>query len=264
MGKIIAIVNNKGGVGKTTITVNLGHALANKGSDVLIVDMDNQCNATSTFFQQVPEDTLYELLDSDGTDPNKCIYPTPYDRVFFLPNTEDSGGLEPIFMTRDDRGYNLLQERLRDYAIGKYDFTLIDCPPNLGLFTLQALTAADFVICPVTGGSKFAAIGLDRTIRTIKYVQESLNPHLRFLRLVLNQLDRREGVDKAFITSAMTNYPGLVFETMIPRCTAVKQAEALGQTVIRSAPKATATIKFRKLANELLEMFDGKENEGGI
>uniref|UniRef100_I2Q7Q8 ATPase involved in chromosome partitioning n=1 Tax=Desulfovibrio sp. U5L TaxID=596152 RepID=I2Q7Q8_9BACT len=255
MGKIIAVVNNKGGVGKTTITVNLGHALTNRGSDVLIVDMDNQCNATSNFFQQVPDETLYELLDGDGLDPAKCIYPTPYDRLFFLPNTEDSGGLEPLFMAREDRGYSLLQQRLRDYVNQKYDFTIIDCPPNLGLFTLQAMTAADFVICPVTGGSKYAAVGLDRTINTIKYVQESLNPSLRFLRLVLNQIDRREGVDRAFITSAMLNYPGLVFETMIPRCTAVKQAEALGQTVIRAAPKATATIKFRKLALELLDMF---------
>ena len=255
MGTVFAVVNNKGGVGKTTITLNLAHALANKGSSVLVVDLDNQCNATSNFFPTAPDSTLYELLDGEGIDPIKCIYPTPYDRVHFLPNTEDSGSLEPELLARDDKGYQLLNKRLRHYITNRFDFSLFDCPPNLGLFSLQAMAAADFVICPVTGGSRYATAGLDKTIRTIKYVQEEVNRNLRFLRLVLNQVDRREGVDRAFVAGIMEDYQGLVFETMIPRCTAVKQSEALKQTVLRAMPKSTAAAKFRKLATELMELL---------
>lgn len=255
MGKVFAIVNNKGGVGKTTITLNLAHALANKGVTVLVADLDNQCNATSNFFPTAPDGTLYELLDGEGIDPSKCIYPTHYDRIHFLPNTEDSGSLEPELLSRDDKGYQLLNKRLRAYAINRFDFTLLDCPPNLGLFSLQAMAAADFVICPVTGGSRYATSGLDKTIRTIKYVQEEVNPNLRFLRLILNQVDRREGVDRAFVAGILEDYQGLVFETMVPRCTAVKQAEALKQTVLRAAPKSAAASKFRKLATELIDLL---------
>lgn len=202
-----------------------------------------------------PEATLYELLDAKGLPASKCVYPTPYDRVWLLPNTEDTGSLEPVLLGLEDKGYSLLAKRLRPYATEKFDITLLDCPPNLGLFSLQAMAAADFVVCPVAGGSRYATAGLDKTIRTIQFVQEEINPNLRFLRLLLNQVDRRENVDRAFLAGIYEEYAGLVFDTVVPRCTAVKRAEATQESTLRGAPGSTAAASFRKLSGELIELI---------
>jgi len=257
MGHVIAVVNNKGGVGKTTIAFNLAHALGTRGQTVLLADLDNQCNLTSNFFPMPPESTLYEILDGDGIPPNKCIYPTPYDKVWVLPNTEDTGPLEPVLLERPDKGYPLLADRLRPHVVERFDVTFLDCPPNLGLFSLQAMAAADFVLCPVAGGSRYATAGLDKTIRTIQFVQAEINPNLRFLRLALNQVDKRESVDKAFLAGIYEDYAGLVFDTIIPRCTAVKRSEATRESVLRGSPGSTAAASFRKLSLELTGILKG-------
>lgn len=257
MGIIIAVVNNKGGVGKTTVALNLANALGNKGKSVLVVDMDSQCNASGVLSPPNPKTTLYELLDSDGLPAERCIHSSSYMGVSVLPNVGDSAALEMIIASDEANRYTLLRDRLRDYAREHFEYTFLDCPPNLGVFSWQAMAAADFVLCPISGGSIFAMAGLEKTLDTIGYVQRTVNPDLKFLRLLINLIDRRESVDKALEANVRAKHAGVVFETIIPRCTAVKQAEAMQQTIQRSMPKCIAATKFRALSLELIDLVEG-------
>lgn len=259
MGVILAISNNKGGVGKSTTAANLAHALANRKKRVLLVDADSQCNLTSTFGSNPwPGNSLLELLDADGVAVDTCITPSPdYERLFMLPNKTDSAALEPALARRTDYGWYMLRDRLRDYAVKTFDFTLIDCPPNLGLFSIQAMIASDFILVPVEAGSRYAMDGLDRTIETIGAIAKADpdNPSGRFLRLLINKADRRTAVSRVTIEQIQQNYPGEVFSTIIPINTDIQQSEMLGKTVLRHASKSPGAQAYRTLATELLTIL---------
>jgi cellulose biosynthesis protein BcsQ len=209
-----------------------------------------------------PKATLYELLDGEGCGPERAIHATNYMGVSIIPNIGDSAALEMALAADEARRYTLLRDRLRTYSKSRFDYTLLDCPPNLGVFTWQAMAASDFVLCPISGGSIFAMAGLEKTLETIRFVQETVNPDLKFLRLLINLIDRRESVDKALEANVREEHAGRVFNTIIPRCTAVKQAEALQQTIQRAMPKCVAATKFRTLALELIELVEGSEAGG--
>lgn len=256
MGHILAISNNKGGVGKTTTAANLAHALANRKKHVLVVDADSQCNLTSTLLSRPwPGNSLLELLDGDGLPPESCIHPaTEYERLHVLPNKTDTAALEPDLARREDLGWPLLRDRLRDYAVDHYDVTLIDCPPNLGMFALQAMIASDFIIVPVEAGSRYAIDGLDQTVETIEDIAE-VDPtggSGRFLRLLINKADRRTAVSRVSIEHIQQTYGDKVFQTIIPINTHIQQAEASKKTVIRHSSKSPGADVFRALAGELL------------
>lgn len=259
MGFILAISNNKGGVGKSTTTANLAHALANRKKRVLIVDADSQCNLTSTFVSASrPGNSLLELLDGGGMPPESCITASPdYERLYVLPNKPDSAALEPALARREDYGWHMLKDRLRDYAINNFDFTLIDCPPNLGLFSIQAMIASDFILVPVEAGSRYAMDGLDRTIETISGIAaaDPDNPTGRFLRLLINKSDRRTAVSKVTIEQIQQNYADQVFATIVPKNTDIQQSEMIGKTVLRHAPKSPGAQAFRELATELISIL---------
>lgn len=255
MSQIIAVVNNKGGTGKTTSTLNLGHALANKKKKVLVVDIDSQCNSTSTLLEGVaPQKNLYDLLE--GSSASDCIYPTSYPRLFVLPNTPESAGLEPEILARDDRGYPLLRNGLRNYALENFDITLLDCPPNLGVFSISAMIAADSVIVPVEAGSRYATEGLEKTVELIGSIRESFAPELRFLRLLVNKADLRTNISRIGIETLQSSFQGKVFETVISSNTDIQQSELLRKTVLAHNPKATASRQFRSLATELLTILE--------
>jgi len=264
---VVAVVNNKGGVGKSTVTANLSHAyaLANKGKRVLAVDLDSQCNLTELMTAQgTIGPSLYELLDDSTIDIRSCIYPTPYDGVSAIPNIPETASLEPKLMNHADNGWHILRTRLREYALSNYDLTIMDCPPNLGLFVLQAMVAADFVLVPIECASRFAIKGLNGTIKTIESAQKNLNPDLRFLRLLINKVDRRTSISKAMIEQVRGWHGDKVFKTVIPTNTAIQQAELHLKTIIRHSRFSPGAIQFKKLAVELTEILTDLDRQLSI
>ncbi len=260
---IIAVINNKGGVGKTTVACNLAHALGLLGQRVLVVDLDSQCNATALLIpkEDAPRHSLYELLQPDGPEANLEDYltPTRYDNVFCLPNVPETASLEPQLILNAPDSFFRLRRQIRDQARARFDFTLIDTPPNLGTFVLCALGAADFALVPIKSGSAFSVEGLLKAVRLIKEVQEQSNRDLRFLRLLINQVDRRTLISRTLagqITKAFRE--DQVFRTTIPINTAFERAEAAGNTLLRHHPGAPGAGAFRALAQELLDIVATK------
>jgi chromosome partitioning protein len=261
MGVIIAIVNNKGGVGKTTIACNLAHALSLMGKRrVLVVDLDSQCNATAllTPKAEAPHHSLYELLQQDGSGANLEDYllSTRYDNVFCLPNVPETASLEPRLILGAPESFFRLRRQIRDQVRARFDFTLIDTPPNLGTFVLCALYTADFALVPIKSGSAFSVEGLLKAVRLIKDVQEQSNPDLRFLRLLINQVDRRTLISRTLSGQIAAAFrEDQVFRTTIPINTAFERAEAAGDTLLRHHPGASGAGAFRELAQELVEIL---------
>ena len=262
-GQIISIVNNKGGVGKTTVAVNLAHALTRRGQRVLVVDTDSQCNATSILYSKDPgKNTLYEVLAESDINIQQCIYPTEYEKLFCLPNTNDTSALEPPLLSALPDSFEIIRRRIRQYAQEHYDFTFLDCPPNMGFFVVSALHASDFVIVPVLSGSAFSIEGLSKAIDLINGIHTSSNPDLRFLRLLINQVDKRTAMAKVSIDQINKHFtPDQVFKTMIPVNAAFQRAENEAKTIIRYDPTTLGAKAYRALAKELLDIFALDSNE---
>lgn len=256
-GRIIAIVNNKGGVGKTTVTVNLAHALTRRDQRVLVIDVDAQCNATSVLLpRERGRNTLYEVLTEPTLDVGQCLYPTDYEKLFCLPNTHNTSALEPPLLNRLPESFQILRQRVRKYAQEHYDFTVLDCPPNMGFFVVSALYAADFVIVPNWAGSAFSLDGLLKAIELIHDIRAHGNPDLRFLRLLINQVDRRTAMTKVTLDQIQKHFgPHEVFATMIPVNAAFQRAENASKTIIRYDPTTLGAKAYRALAKEVMEIF---------
>lgn len=253
MGNVIAIVNNKGGVGKTTLTTNLGHALTLAGKSVCVVDLDSQCNVSAALLGRAePENSVYELYSEEGISAADCIMPSQYENLDILPAVPECAALEIDLLQKQNKGFSLLRDSLRDHAVENYDFTLIDCPPSLGLFSVQALACSDKVILPLECGSRFSVEGLGRTIDAILSVRDSLNPNLKDIRLLINRLDRRTTISKLTNLQVRKQFGERVFDTFIPVNVSIQQAEMAGQAVTDYAPSSNGAFHFNRLAAELL------------
>jgi len=272
---ILAIVNNKGGVGKTTLATNLSHALANRGHKVLVADLDSQSNTTHFFLPPEISNylSLYDLLkDTSRNKPEseirRYIYPTEYEGVDLLPNVQRSAALEPILYQDVEAAYTALRRNLRDYALKHYKFCIIDCPPNIGVWVMMSLLASDCVIVPIESGSDRSIDGLDLAIDTINQVSETVNPDLRFLRLLVNKVDKRKTSTRNMLTRMAQDYgPENMFNTTLSESDIYKQSESENRTVIRYQPRSSAANQIRSLGAELcsiLEQYDLDQSQGKL
>lgn len=259
---ITTIVNHKGGVGKTSLTVNLATALGNQGKRVLVVDNDPQSNATGILTaSNSPKYTLYEMLDTDSSSinqPENFIYHTKSRNVSIIPNTGATSGLEiPLANAYPESQYKLRNE-LRDYAESNFDITLIDCPPTLGLFVANAMIAADAVIVPVDAGSSYSIDNLSVVMEMIEAVQNSSNTDLKFFRMLINRVDKRTTVCQVLMSEIRERFGNTqVFNTEIPVNTAIQQAEYAKETVFVWDKHCAAAKAYRNLAKEVIAILEG-------
>lgn len=261
MGIIITIANNKGGVGKTTLTCNLAHALTLKGGRALVIDMDSQCNSTSllTGGNITFQNSLYDILTSRDIVAKKSIIESSIKKIDLLPNISDTAVLEYDLSQNLPDNYSILKTKIRQYVKENYDFTLIDTPPNLGYFSLSSLFAADFCIVPISAGSAYSIEGLLRVLAIIEKIQEDGNRDLRFLRLLVNNIDRRTAMGRVIVSEVEENFKGKMFETHIPRSTVFEQAEYTKQTVFGNHSATYGAKAYRELATELKQILGATE-----
>lgn len=255
--KIISVANQKGGVGKTTTTINLGAALCELGQKVLIVDLDPQGNA-STGMGIEPEDrehTTYELL-LDEAELSDVVLPTATDNLFLVPATVDLSSADIELIANAKRSF-LLHDALRQPAMSDYafDVILIDCPPSLNLLTVNAMVASHSVLVPLQS-EFFALEGLSQLMLTIREVRQSANPSLRIEGIVLTMYDKRNNLSQHVEADARANLGDLVFDTVIPRNVRVSEAPSYALPVLAYDTGSKGAAAYRALAAELVKKND--------
>jgi chromosome partitioning protein len=251
MGKVIAIANQKGGVGKTTTAINLAAGLAVLEHKTLLVDADPQSNSTSGvgFDPRSIENSIYECI-IDNVDPASIIIHTSTPFLDLLPSHIDLVGAEIEMIQMPNR--EKMMKKVVESVKNAYDFIIIDCSPSLGLITVNALTAADSVIIPVQC-EYFALEGLGKLLNTIKIVQSRLNPGLDIEGILLTMYDNRLNLSKQVVEEVKTHFQQMVFHTIINRNTKLGEAPSFGQTIMMHDIESTGAINYLNLAREILQ-----------
>jgi chromosome partitioning protein len=259
MGKIIAFANQKGGVGKTTSSINLAASLAVLEYKTLLVDADPQANSTSGigFDPRTIKNSIYECI-INGTDPHEAIQKTDTPHLDLLPAHIDLVGAEIEMINLQDREYKM--KGVLDQVIDEYDFIIIDCSPSLGLITINALTAANSVVVPVQC-EYFALEGLGKLLNTIKIVQNRLNPNLDIEGILLTMYDVRLRLSNQVVEEVRTHFEDLVFDTIIQRNTRLSEAPSFGVSVIMHDANSKGAINYLNLAREILRKNGLVKNE---
>ena len=248
MGNVVAIANQKGGVGKTTTAVNLGASVADAGYPTLLVDLDPQCNATVAL--GLPKDadpSVYDCLAGDMT-LDDAARPTGIDRLSLVASTPDLAGAT-VELPRIPGSETRLRERLGDVR-DRFLFTLLDCPPSLGPITVNALVAADRVIVPVQT-EYFALEGLAGLLDTLSLIQQELNPRLTVAGMILTMHDGRTRLAQEVEREVREHFPELVFDTVIPRNVRVGEAPSYGRPVTHHDPHCAGADAYFELAKEV-------------
>jgi chromosome partitioning protein len=250
MGKIIAIANQKGGVGKTTTTINLAASLAALEFRTLIVDADPQANATSGlgFNPKEVENSIYECM-VDGIRPRDIIIQTDFPNLDLLPSHIDLVGAE-IEMINLPKREEKMKEALADVK-DMYDFIIVDCSPSLGLIVINSLTAADSVIVPVQC-EYFALEGLGKLLNTIKIIQSRLNPNLTIEGILLTMYDLRVRLSNQVVNEVTTHFQNMVFQTLIPRNIRLSESPSYGVPALAQDADSKGAISYLNLAREVL------------
>ena len=251
MGKIIAIANQKGGVGKTTTTVNLAASLGVLEKKVLLIDADPQANATSGLGIDVDsvEIGTYQLLEHTKT-AKETIIPTDSPNLDLIPSHIDLVAIEIELVDKDEREY--MMKKAITALKNEYDYILIDCAPSLGLLTLNALTAADSVIIPIQC-EYFALEGLGKLLNTIKSVQKIHNPDLDIEGLLLTMFDSRLRLSNQVVEEVRKHFSDMVFDTIIQRNVRLSEAPSYGESIIKYDASSKGAANYLNMANELLK-----------
>ena len=251
MSKIISLANQKGGVGKTTTSINLAAALAHQGKRVLLIDADPQANTSSGLGVEIKEldNTIYECL-VNGIDPHTAIVETNTKNLWLIPSHIDLVGAEIEMLNLEHR--ETLLKRVIEQIRDDYDYILIDCSPSLGLITVNALTASDSVIIPVQC-EFFALEGIAKLLNTIKIIKSKLNPALKIEGFLLTMFDNRLRLSNQVYEEVKRHFGDLVFNTVIYRNVRLSEAPSHGLNVIDYDRHSKGAQNYINLANELIK-----------
>ena len=254
MAEIIAICNQKGGVGKTTSSVNLGAYLAYLGRKTLIVDFDPQANATSGLgldYTKLTRNIYHNLVF--GFSLEETILRTPLFGLDILPASPELIGAQVELNSFEDKELRLKQ--LLNYVQGQYQYILIDLPPSLGLLTVNGLVAADYVLIPIQT-EFFALDGLSQLINTIDLIRRNLGKNLKILGAVLTLYDKRNRLDRSVAKNILRHFPGYVFNVIIPRNISLAEAPSFGQSILQYNSHSEGARAYRQLAEEIIKKLE--------
>ena len=250
MGRIIAVANQKGGVGKTTTSINLSASLAEMGQKVLTIDMDPQGNTTSGLGidKNSVENTVYELL-LDDISVEECIYPSVMEGLDVIASNINLSGAEVELISIENKEY-LLKQKI-DSVKAKYDFVVIDCPPSLNLLTINAMTTSDTVLVPIQC-EYYALEGLTQLIHTIDLIKERLNENLQIEGVVFTMFDGRTNLSLQFVENVKENLDRNIYKTIIQRNVRLAEAPSYGMPINMYDTRSTGAEAYRLLAEEVI------------
>ena len=251
MGRIIAIANQKGGVGKTTTSINLSTCIAAKGKKVLVVDIDPQGNTTSGYGIEKNDldNTIYELMLGDCSIED-CIIKDVIENISILPSNVNLAAAEIELIGVDKKEYILKNEI--DWVKDRYDYIIIDCPPSLSLLTVNAMTTADSVLVPIQC-EYYALEGLSQLIHTVNLVKERLNPNLEMEGVVFTMYDSRTNLSAQVVENVKSHLNQKVYRTVIPRNIRLAEAPSYGQPINIYDPKSAGAESYLALAEEVID-----------
>lgn len=254
MPQIISIVNQKGGVGKTTTAVNLAAALAELGKFVLLVDLDPQGNATSGLgikYQEIEKGLYHALLGQIRL--HDVVQNTAHAGLRVVPATPDLAGANVELVNVEGRERKL--DEVLSEAAHAYDYIIVDCPPSLGILTLNGLIAADHILIPVQA-EYYALEGLGQLLKTIDLVRQNLKPDLNILGAVLTMYDSRNSLSEDVMNELYKFFPDNIFRSVIPRTVRLAEAPSFGQSIFHYDPSCKGSKAYERLAREFLERFE--------